>query len=641
MSWLQRLNETYDACFGQPQFERKPLTPIDHVEQQAHIEITLDEHGGFLRASVVQKEPTLIPATEKSAGRTSGVVAHPLCDKLRYVADLEKNSAEHKAYRSQLESWSAATSSRALTAILRYVQGGSILSDLRVTGVLTTAENGNLELQWLGGLSSLAKLLTANAKTKERDQGDALIRWRVEREDSLESAVWNDTELQRDWAAFNATLGDKRGLCLSSGLEEPLASNHPRRLRHGGDGAKLISSNDASGYTYRGRFANAEEAYGLGSASTQRAHNALRWLIDRQGTKHADQVVVAWAVAGQMLPGPIVNTLDLLGRDDEDDLLFPLRSDPARAEPSTIVGDVGQAFTRRLNKRMQGYRAELNDRADVVVMALDSATPGRMAIVYYRELRGSEFLERIEHWHNMLAWPQNFGKELHFVGAPSPRDIAEAAYGRRVDDKLRKVTVERLLPCIVDNRPLPRDLEQAVVRRAINRAGLERWEFERTLGIACSLVRGANPVENYKMSLEEDRRTRDYLYGRLLAIADSIEEIALSVAGEGRETNAARLMQRFADHPATTWRTLELQLRPYIARLRGSRYAGALTIRQRLLDELISSFPAMDDGNNAFNDNRRLSGEFLLAFHSQREALRRRKPEAGTSAQLEQQGEDQ
>ncbi len=302
---------------------------------------------------------------------------------------------------------------------------------------------------------------------------------------------------------------------------------------------------------------------------------------------------------------------------------------------------MGQALALKLNKRMQGYRAELNDRADVVVMALDSATPGRMAIVYYRELRGSEFLERIEHWHNMLAWPQNFGKELHFVGAPSPRDIAEAAYGRRVDDKLRQVTVERLLPCIVDNRPLPHDLEQAVVRRALNRAGLERWEFERTLGIACSLVRGTHPVENYKMSLEEDRRTRDYLYGRLLAIADSIEEIALSVAGEGRETNAARLMQRFADHPATTWRTLELQLRPYIARLRGSRYAGALTIRQRLLDELISSFPAMDDGNNAFNDNRRLSGEFLLAFHSQREALRRRKPEAGTSAQLEQQGEDQ
>lgn len=33
MSWLQRLTETYDACFGQSQFVAAPLTPIDHVEQ--------------------------------------------------------------------------------------------------------------------------------------------------------------------------------------------------------------------------------------------------------------------------------------------------------------------------------------------------------------------------------------------------------------------------------------------------------------------------------------------------------------------------------------------------------------------------------------------------------------------------------
>lgn len=638
MSWLQRLNETYDACFGQPQFERKPLAPIDHVEQQAHIEVTLDDEGSFLRACVLQKEPTLIPATERSAGRTSGIVAHPLCDKLRYVADLEPGSAEHDAYRTQLEAWSAYSSSVKIDAILRYVQSGSIVGDLVGAGVLTTDREGGLEKRWADGLSPLAKILTADAKTKERDQGSALIRWRVEVSDALETSVWSDAALQREWAAFNATLGDKRGLCLGSGVEEPLAFNHPRRLRHGGDGAKLISTNDSPfdnkgkprqhGYIFAGRFARAEEAYSLGSASTQRAHNALRWLIDRQGNKHGDQVVVAWAIGGEPIPPPVTSSLDLLNEGDDD--LFPLIDETSGpVEPVASVGDAGQAFARRLNKRMQGYRAGLGERQGVVVMALDSATPGRMAILYYRELRGSEFLDRIERWHHLLAWPQNFGKDLHFVGAPSPRDIAEAAYGRRMDEKLRKATVERLLPCIVDGRPLPRDLEQSVVRRAINRVGMERWEFERTLGIACSLVRGTNPEKKYAMSLEDDRKTRDYLYGRLLALADSIEEIALNVAGEGRETNAARLMQRFADHPATTWRTLELQLRPYIARLRTAR-PGALAIRQRLLDELISSFPISADGSNAFLDNRRLSGEFLLAFHSQREALRRKKLAATT-----------
>lgn len=294
-----------------------------------------------------------------------------------------------------------------------------------------------------------------------------------------------------------------------------------------------------------------------------------------------------------------------------------------------------EAFTAmtsemRLRSKINGYREQLGSAAQVVVMAIGTATEktGRMAILYYRELEGSELLDRIERWHERLAWPQNYGRDNRFTGAPAPRDIAEAAYGRRVDEKLRKATVERLLPCIVDGLPLPRDLEKAAAARAVNRAGMERREFERVLGIACSLVRGANPKENYTMALEEDRASRDYLYGRLLAVADSIEELALKVSGEGRETNAARLMQRFADHPYTSWRTLALQLRPYIGRLRNSRYAGALTIRQRLLDRLTSSFPPAESGESSFTDNRRLSGEFLLGYHCQREALR-----AGTKGQ--------
>ena len=411
---------------------------------------------------------------------------------------------------------------------------------------------------------------------------------------------------------------------MLNGVQDRTTQKHPKGIRRGGDNAKLISANDGSGYTFRGRFQSSAEAVSIGYDGTQRAHNALRWLIRRQGVSIGDQVAVAWAIGGQAIPGPVINTLDLLS-DGEDDPLLPLDEPSSSVQAAARVGDVEQAFARRLNRQMQGYRAKLGERDDVIVMALASVTPGRMAIIYYRELRGLEFLNRIEHWHRALAWPQNFGKDLRFVGAPSPLDIAEAAYGRRVDDKLRNATVERLLPCIVDSRPLPRDLEQSVVRRVTNRAGLVRWEFERTLGIACSLVRGTYPEKNYTMSLEEDLKTRDYLYGRLLALADSIEEMALSVAGESRETNAARLMQRFADHPATTWRTLELQLRPYIARLRSSRYADALFLRQRLLDELISSFPTSENGGNAFNDNHRLSGEFLLAFHSQREALRRKK----------------
>lgn len=251
-------------------------------------------------------------------------------------------------------------------------------------------------------------------------------------------------------------------------------------------------------------------------------------------------------------------------------------------------------------------------------MGLDSATPGRMAVTFYRELTGSEFLDRIEAWHSKCAWSQNFGKDRKFVGAPAPRDVAEAAYGRRLDDKLRKVAAERLLPCIVDGLPLPRDLVESTTRRASNRTGFEdKWEWEKCLGIACALFKGNHTERNYQMALEMDRRSRDYLYGRLLAIAEHIESLALFVAHEKpRDTSAARMMQRFADRPYSTWRTIELALAPYKTRLRSSR-GGFLFKMELLLDEVMCTFTGED-----FTQDAPLSGEFLLGYHCQRQALK-------------------
>ncbi|MDE1163059.1 MAG: type I-C CRISPR-associated protein Cas8c/Csd1 [Acidobacteriaceae bacterium] len=620
MSWLQRLVETYDACFGKSAYVKLALTPINHVEQQAHLEITLDKDGEFLRASVVPKEATLIPATEASAGRTSGPVAHPLCDKLRYVAK-DYGSNDHELYRSALDAWVKYSEHPKLKAIKSYVAKGTTVHDLVAAGIVVMQSDGTLESAWNDGPSPLAKLLTADPKTKLRDQGNALVRWKVELAGSLQHSVWEDTELQKSWAEFHTTLPAEEGFSLYEGENRPLALSHPKRLRHGGDGAKLISSNDSGGFTFRGRFMSAKEAYGLSAEATQKAHNALRWLIARQGYRNGDQVIVAWSVQHVTRIPLLADSRALLGEEDEDVEEGYAECSPPSITPENSAGDVGQEYALRLKSAMQGYRSHIGDSDNIVVMSLDAATPGRMAIVYYRELTGSELLARIERWHSLLAWQQNFGKDHHFVGAPAPRDIAEAAYGRRVDDKLRRATVERLLPCIVDGTPLPRDLVLSCVQRATNRIGMERWEFERVLGIACSLYRGSHPQEFPSMSLDEARTSRDYLYGRLLAVADNIESMALSIAREPRETNAARFTQRFADHPYTTWRTLELQLRPYIARLNGSRYVGALKLRQQLLDRIYSSFETVN-GESTFLDNRRLSGEFLLGFHSQREALR-------------------
>ena len=125
------------------------------------------------------------------------------------------------------------------------------------------------------------------------------------------------------------------------------------------------------------------------------------------------------------------------------------------------------------------------------------------------------------------------------------------------------------------------------------------------------------------MTLEKSNDSRDYLYGRLLAIAERIEEIALNVAGEkSRPTTAQRLMQRFADHPFSTWRNIELALQPYMQRLQSSR-APFLHKRKKELDTVLCALSSVDDSTR----DKPLTGEFLLGYHCQRLALHNTQPE--------------
>lgn len=626
MGWLQRLIETYDACEGRDQFAIDPLPPISHTPQQAHIEIVLDAKGSFQRAQIVQKEGTSIPATEESANRTgSKPPPHPLCDKIQYVAaDYPLSGGGkpsfHAEYLELLGAWCASPYAHPKArAVLSYVLRGSVVADLVKERLLYLGADGKLLSEWDGeGQSPDIFRLLSGAKG-EQDQGNAFVRWHVDIPGDRDSAVWRDPTLQSSWVEFNASRMQRKGLCMATGeTDAALAGSHPKRLRHPGDGAKLISSNDASGFTFRGRFTDdtGDQACGIGYIASQKAHLALRWLIGRQSFRNGDQVVVSWSVDGKRIPDPLADTFALFGLD---------------AEPAEIEyrGDAGQIYALALKRKIAGFRASLSEKASVIVMALDAATPGRMAITFYREFGSAEFLERVEAWHERYSWHQNFSKERKFVGVPSPRDIAEAAYGPRVDERLRKSCVERLLPCIIDGFPLPRDLLESTIRRAIRRVGLDVWDWEKTLGIACALFRGIHhsPIKgNYAMALEPDRNTRDYLFGRLLAIAEHLEQRALYYGGEKRETHAAKLMQRFADHPSAAWRQIELALRPSKSRLLG-RSPGYLHQLEKLIDQIVCQFQPGE-----FTDERKLTGEFLLGYHCQRATMNVPKANDSSSA---------
>ncbi len=661
MSWLAQLHKTYEKGVTLDQsavpFEKR-LMPISHTLQNAHIHIIIDEQGNFKRAAVLEKTQIVLPATEKSAGRAGKLPPpHPLADKIQYVA---KDYTDYggrrisffKGYEQQLANWcNSSFSHPKACAVHAYINKGQVVADLIDNHILYVDEQEQLLETWSAEVNEenpeppIFKVLP---KTKGKTEpGNALVCWSVEKQGDANSKTWEDQSLQQSWADFDGMTEGAKGLCFVMGQEEKLTVNHPAKLRHTGDKAKLISANDMSAFTFRGRFTDNKKSIAVGGSQavgislevTQKAHNALRWLISRQGYRNGDQVYVSWAVSGKEIPEPLADSWTMM-------LSAEITKQPeAEQESHDKIDhsiDAGESFAHKLNNYLAGYRAELEVNEQIVIMGLDSATPGRMGIIYYRELLASEFLDRLHAWHTQFAWPQRhtqetpdpkgkkkpFRKTIWPVSCPVPRVIAEAAYGDilKSNDTLKKSVLERILPCIVDGRPFPEDIMLSAVRRASNRNNCDHWEWERNLGVACALFRGfyeRHPKKNerreYKMALEEDRTKRDYLYGRLLAIAERIEEIALNVGGENRPTNAARLMQRFADHPFSTWRNIELGLQPYMQRLQGSR-AGFLTNSKKKLDAIMDAFSPEE-----FRKDKPLSGEFLLGYHCQKQEWRKKK----------------
>lgn len=653
MSWMQKLYRTYESILEQGGTnDAEPLTPVGHTIQNAHIVIVIDGQGNFQTARVMPpKTAILLPATESSENRTSGEAPHPLADKIQYVAkDYADYGGEKKAYfegyLKQLKAWCESPFAHPkVQAVLHYVAKGRVVTDLVEAGIFPLDSDGKVLNKWEAE-GDAPPIFSVLPKTKgEIEFGSALVCWQVEIAGDVHSQTWTDKTIQQSWADYAASEKAEKGFCLVQGEEAVISTMHPAKLRHTGDKAKLISSNDTAGYTFRGRFATAEEAASVSADVSAKAHSALRWLISRQGIRNGDQVTVAWAISGKPVPSPMkdisteLNWADMANWDisaveNPDEIATQRLPENSETSPDWSV-NIGRAAAQIIKKKLHGYQAELKAHEQISLIMLDSATPGRMALTYYQEFLPADYFANLDAWIDDFSWYQRYSIEVpngkktdkrtqwRFV-PPSPYSIADTVYGKSLSDTLKKQLYARLLPVIAGGTsvPIPEDLVRQSFQAACNPNGCENWEWQRNIGVACALYKGwrarhhdLSQRRTYPMSLDTQNRSRDYLYGRLLAVAENTESYALYLAGEKRATTAERYMQRFAEHPFATWRNIELALKPYQERLRNNgKDTGAQAI-----GEIMELF-ATDD----FTCDDKLSGEFLLGYHCQKMEIARR-----------------
>ncbi len=575
MGLLQKACETYDCharYAGLAREGHETLAPVGHTLTSAQIEITLDGDGGFCSARAVDKsEPKIIiPVTMESASRSSTSAKcfpHPLCDKLSYLI------AEENYFIPQLEQWADSEHSHPkLKPILSYLKRKTMVDDLLRADVIKVNERGYPM------------------------KDDAVICWNVIGIGEKSGPCWTDQSLIQAFSDyyFAQQKEYERSLCMVSGEWAVLTKKHTGAISTYGN-AKLISANDDSGFTYRGRFTDEQQAETVSYLASQKAHNALRWLAAEQGRRAVagGRTFLCWNPQGNPVPG-VVGPFHIQAEQE--------------IEPSD--------YRAALRRTLDGYRSELpEETAGVVIAAFDAATPGRLSVTYYNELQASDFLQRLHDWDaHCCWWNGKFG-----IQSPPLWQIASCAFGTQrgetrmeCDDRVMRQQMQRLIACRVDGARIPTDIKRALVQRASTPQCYDRGVWKRILFTACAVM---NQYEYQTrgeacMAWELDKRDRSFQYGRLLAAMERAEADFINAANEDRQTNAIKLMSVFRQRPWTVYeqvnRQLNLAYLPRILPWQRRRYEQ--TVAEIM--ELLRTFP-----EEALN--RPLDDSYLMGYHCQ------------------------
>ena len=607
------------------------LLPPFHTTVTAQITVTINQNGNFMRAELVAQDDkmTIIPVTEKSGSRTAGKEPHPLCDNLRYLAgdykDYYKDDGVcNELYMSQIEKWEKSTySHEKVKAIYLYLKKATLIKDLVEQKIIKLNDNNQIDDK-----ENMEGIVQTKAFVRFiiRSTGENLHR-------EIPDECWKDRTLQDCYIKYVRSQEREKGMCYLTGNMESISYLHSKKIRNEGDGAKLISANDSQNFTYRGRFANREEAVAVGSETSQIVHNTLKWIIRKQGAFFDTMTIVTWESDQLSMPKWNMDTESIITEyeNEQEENDWDSWDDDWSEEEE--VSDGNPITAEKFYKALNGYGKKVDNTSNMILLAFDAATPGRLAMIENATLDTARYLKNIEKWHNDCNWIHEKwkdGKRIQFWGMVGVRDIADILFGIEnkgklsiVDGNGKKLYAEvakRLLPCIWYGSNIPYDYVNLAVVKASNPLTYkERKNWERVLTLACSMVKKNEKDRNkeeWNVALDKSAKDRSYLYGRLLAVADRIEYMTYDAKDNGRITNAKRYMSTFSQRPYETWKVIEENIQPYLAKLD--------VVKRKYYENLLSEICNLFDIDK-FKENKKLDGLYLLGFHSQEYDLRFKK----------------
>lgn len=633
MSWVEELERVYDICEGKHDGVEAPVIMF-HFLDKAHITISLNKNGtipttGFAEtvSEVGTDAEIIVPITEESGAKSgSGSQPRPLFDEIQYLAgdcyNFFPNVQESffQDYISNLKEWAESDyCTEEVRAVYKYLSKGTLLQDLIDCHFINTDSNGKIPLENKKGKKSKPDVKSKQLINNKTSIEKCKVRFRVGGK-----PLWKDEETQRCFIEYTQSLCTEKSLCYGSGKQQKPAS---KSIYVKGT-AKLISADPRTfNENFTGRFKGSKEAFSLGYETSSKIHNSLKWLL-KKSVEIGNICIIVWESALKFFPEILESSSSFFGENDVE------------------VYDAGSYLKNQVKQSLFGHNLVYPEDSKIMIMVLESPQAnevkfqGRLSMTLYDEYLTSDFLDNVRYWHDSISWcPANNDKSDSF----SVYQIAKCAYGieteasekgtkeNKKSDKSKSTVnankkmvleckdieqqqvIKRLLPCIIRRQRIPADLVSVLFERACSpmRFDLKSGNWNQIVRCACGLIRKQIIEEKGEctMAFDTECRTRDELFGSLLAVADAAEESTFDNSEKGKRfTNAKRYFNSFQLHPSRTWTKIYEALIPYYRKMNKATY-------EYIQDEIhsISSKISRED----FANDSPLKPMFLHAYSCQ------------------------
>ncbi|MBP2058983.1 CRISPR-associated protein Csd1 [Lactobacillus colini] len=635
MTWFSDLVDIYDQnkdLVGIPKSKEEDrmvtLLPISHRMVNVPIQIEIDETGNFISADAVYKsdQKTVIPTTEDSASRSSGIFPMPVDDKLKYVSrdyykwsKNKKDKKYYEAYIKQLQQYAdyldtngSDISRRTIAAIFKYVSNHDVLSDLTNIQHLFGEKQTGYDIQktWKGKDEKPLVYQVATGSPL-----DSYVRFKVILKATTTNNRWENPVLFNDWIKYYNHVLSKKNLGLdyiTASEKEILTKKHLNGILPVANNAKLISANDTSNYTFRGRFLDSSEVVGLNYEKSQKAQLALKWLIEKQGFSISDREYLAWGVKEDFS----------VANDYQNSVVMMALINSEKNKKPTTNEALANEIKGLLIKGINEHNVRLSDKT--YIMELEAPVPGRIDILYYQTLNVEKYIDKLSSWYGKTAISTN-DKKL-----PSLGTIAKLAYGTvgddkkvRINNKLYKNVVSELVRIILTYQVVPDELLLAIFRKAVHPLSFGKSSdygsyitWNNTINTAARLYRTKYSDEKFKLYLDTQNISSAYLFGRLLALAYILEYATYDDnERNNRRTIAERYMAQFVNRPLDTWKNIYLRLQPYFGKKSSTINPDFIKYE---IDLILDKIKVLSNTNDELNRSLMGSGEFLIGFVQQR-----------------------